>query len=63
MAIYSLINSDKPELAIEEKLLNISEFMPKSLLLITMEGGNYLFVALGDGTVLHFKIDPITGLE
>lgn len=59
VAIYSL-RFDKIQQLTEEKLSN--EFLPKSLLMITMEDVHYLFVALGDGTVIRYIVDLDTGL-
>nr|CAD2144530.1 unnamed protein product [Meloidogyne enterolobii] len=58
IAVYSIGEKGLQKLT-EEKLSN--EFLPKSLLLITMESFHYLFVALGDGTVIHFKINLENG--
>uniref|UniRef100_A0A1I8C0G3 DNA damage-binding protein 1 n=1 Tax=Meloidogyne hapla TaxID=6305 RepID=A0A1I8C0G3_MELHA len=59
VAVYAIHEKGLQKLT-EEKLSN--EFLPKSLLLITMESLHYLFVALGDGTVIHFRINPENGL-
>uniref|UniRef100_A0A915DC56 DNA damage-binding protein 1 n=1 Tax=Ditylenchus dipsaci TaxID=166011 RepID=A0A915DC56_9BILA len=57
VALYSL----EPEMKLvsEEKLSG--EVLPRSLLIIAMEGIIYLLVALGDGTVYYFRINAENG--
>ncbi|KAL3068044.1 hypothetical protein niasHT_038034 [Heterodera trifolii] len=59
VAVYALKPGTVPALVAEERLS--SEFVPRSMLMVTMEGSHFLFVALGDGTVIHFRMDSLTG--
>uniref|UniRef100_A0A914HG40 DNA damage-binding protein 1 n=1 Tax=Globodera rostochiensis TaxID=31243 RepID=A0A914HG40_GLORO len=60
VAVYALKPGTVPSLVAEERLT--SEFVPRSMLMVTMESVDFLFVALGDGTVVHFRMDPLTGV-
>lgn len=37
------------------------EIIPRSILMTTFEGINYLLVALGDGAVFYFNLNSETG--
>ena len=38
-----------------------TEIIPRSIAMVQFEGISYLLVALGDGTLFYFNIDPSSG--
>lgn len=39
----------------------LTEIIPRSILMSTFEGLHYLLVALGDGSLFYFSLNPDTG--
>lgn len=40
----------------------LSEIIPRSILMALFEGTPYLLVALGDGSLFYFSMNPVTKL-
>jgi hypothetical protein len=57
LALYALDDLQK----ILEKNTG-SEFLPRSVLIATMEGTSYIFFAMGDGTLFHYQLNFHDGI-
>ena len=40
----------------------VAEIIPRSILMAVFEGLRYLLVALGDGSLFYFSLDPSNGM-